>query len=137
MVDILAGSKLGIAKSMGIDVCCSLLLPYPCGLRDIDVCIIPSNALDNAIHACKNMDDSAEKYIHVLGRIQGDFLLMEIENSFQGNGMIQKGTGLASIKAVAEKYHGAMSIKTQGTVFGLHVLLIIPQHPESISQQMD
>lgn len=137
VVDILAGSKLGIAKSMGIDVCCSLLLPYPCGLRDIDVCIILSNALDNAIHACKNMDDSTEKYIHVSGRIQGDFLLMEIENSFQGNGIIQKGTGLANIKAVAEKYHGAMSIKTQGTVFILHVLLIIPQHPESISQQMD
>lgn len=136
VVDILAGNKLGIAKSMGIDVRCSLLLPYPCGLRDIDVCIILSNALDNAIHACKNMEDGAEKYIHISGRIQGDFLLIEIENSFQGNGMIQKGTGLSNIKAVAEKYHGAVSIKAQDMVFLLHVLLIIPQHPESISQRM-
>lgn len=129
VVDILAGNKLGIAKSMGIDVRCSLLLPYPCGLRDIDLCVILSNALDNAIHACGNMDDDCgEKYICVTGRIQGDFLLMEIENSFRGKGPFKKGTGLSNIKAVTEKYHGAMSVKTQGGVFILNVLLIIPQH---------
>ena len=84
VVDILVGNKLGIARSMGIDTECSLCLPYPCGLRDIDICIILSNALDNAIHACKSMDTGAEKYIHVSGRIQGDFLMMEVENSYQG-----------------------------------------------------
>ena len=137
VVDILAGNKLGIAKSMGIDVNCSLVLPYPCGLRDIDICIILSNALDNAIHACKDMEDGAERYIHVTGRIQGDFLLMEIENSFHGKGIPKEGTGLSNIKAVAEKYQGAMSVRTQGCVFILHVLLIIPRHSECISRQMD
>lgn len=137
VVDILVGNKLGIARSMGIDVCCSLLLPDPCGLRDIDICIILSNALDNAIHACKNMDDNEEKYIRMTGRIQGDFLFMEIENSFRGDSLPKKGTGLSNIKAVAEKYHGAMSVKTHGTVFILHVLLIIPQHSEDIPQQLD
>ncbi len=130
VVDILAGNKLGIAKNLGIDVCCSLFLPYPCGLRDIDICIILSNALDNAVHACRNMNDSAEKYIHVTGRMQGELLFIEVENSFQGGGL-KKGTGLSNIKAVAEKYHGAMSVKTQGMVFILNVLLIIPQHPGS------
>ena len=38
---------------------------------------------------------------------------------------------------MAEKYGGAMSIETQENVFVLHVLLIIPQHPESSTQQMD
>ncbi len=132
VVDILVGNKLGIAKNIGIDVDCSLLLPYPCGLRDIDICIILSNALDNAIHACKNMSSGAKKYIHVSGRIQGDFLMMEIGNSFQGEGMFKKGTGLSNIKTAAEKYHGAMSIKTHGTEAVLNVLLIIPHHLENI-----
>lgn len=136
VADILVGNKLGIAKSMGIDVSCSLVLPYPCFVRDIDYSIILANALDNAIHACKNMNDDAEKYIHVTGRIQGDFVFIEVENSFQGKGMPEKGTGLSNIKMVAEKYHGAMSIKTQDTTFILSVLLIIPQHPESISRQI-
>ena len=137
VVDILVGNKLGIAKSMGIDVDCSLLLPYPCSLRDIDICIVLSNALDNAIRAVKSLGTATEKYICVSGRLQGDFLMMEIENSFRGNGAFKKGTGLSNINAVAEKYGGAMSIKTQENVFVLHVLLIIPQHPASSPQQMD
>ena len=137
VVDILVGNKLGIAKSMGIDVDCSLLLPYPCGIRDIDICIVLSNALDNAIHAVKNLGTGIEKYIRVSGRIQGDFLMMEIQNSFHGKSVFKKGTGLSNVKKVAEKYGGAMSIETQEHVFVLHVLLIIPQHPESSTQQMD
>ena len=127
VVDILAGNKLGIAKSMGIDVGCSLLLPYPCGIRDIDICIILSNVLDNAIQACKNMGTGAERYIHVSGRIQGDFLMMETRNSFCGKGAFKPGTGLSNVRKVAEKYSGAMSIETQENVFVLHVMLIIPQ----------
>ena len=137
VVDILVGNKLGIAKSMGIDVDCSLLLPYPCSLRDIDICIILSNALDNAIEAVKRLDAGMEKYIQVSGRIQGDFLMMEIENSFHGKGAFKKGTGLSNVKKVAEKYGGAMSIETQENKFVLHVLLILSQHPEGIPQQMD
>ena len=137
VVDILVGNKLGIAKSMGIDADCSLLLPYPCGIRDIDICIVLSNALDNAIHAVKGLDDSIEKYIRVSGRIQGDLLMIEIENSFPGKGVFKKGRGLSNIKKVVEKYDGAMNIETQENVFVLHVLLFIPQHPESSPQQMD
>lgn len=136
VADILIRNKLGIAKSMGIDVCCSLLLPYPCSVRDIDFGIILSNALDNAINACKNIKDGMEKYINISGHIQGDFVLIEIENSFQGKGFFKKGTGLSNINMVAEKYHGAMSIKTLDTTFLLSVLLIIPQHPENIPQQI-
>ncbi len=136
VVDILVGNKLGIAKSMGIDVDCSLLLPYPCSLKDIDICIILSNALDNGIQAVKRLDADMEKYVHVSGRIQGDFLMMEIENSFHGKGALKKGTGLSNIKKVAEKYGGAMSIETQENRFVLHVLLILSQHPEDIPQQI-
>ena len=137
VVDILVGNKLGIAKSMGIDVDCSLLLPYPCGIRDIDLCIVLSNALDNAIHAVKSLGAGMEKYIRVSGRIQGDFLMIETQNSFYGKEAFKKGTGLSNVKKVAEKYGGAMSIETQENVFVLHVLLIIPQHPESSPQQLD
>ena len=137
VVDILVGNKLGIAKSMGIDVDCSLLLPYPCSLRDIDICIVLSNTLDNAIQAVKRMDAGMEKYIRVSGRIQGDFFMMEIENSFHGKGAFKKGTGLSNVNAVAEKYGGAMSIETRENKFVVHVLLIISQHSEGIPQQMD
>lgn len=144
VVDILMENKLGTAKSMGIDAECSLLLPCPCGLRDIDICIILSNALDNAVCACNEMEEGAERYIRVTGRMQGEFLFMEIENSFQGKGAWKEGTGLSNIRAMAEKYQGAVRVKTMGSVFLLHVLLIVPQssenmrrQPESISRQSE
>ena len=132
VVDILVGNKLGIAKSMGIDADCSLLLPYPCDIKDIDICIVLSNALDNAIHAVKSLDAGIEKYICVSGRIQGDFLMLEVENSFHGKDTFKKGTGLSNVKKVSEKYGGAMSIETQENKFVLHVLLILSQYPEGI-----
>jgi hypothetical protein len=149
VVDILIGNKFGMAKSGNIDTDCSLILPYPCKVRDIDFCIILSNALDNAISACREMDDQAgegawesawesesrfaekkdkgdqngRKYIHISGRHQGDFILLEVENSFSGHGTIEKGTGLSNIEVVAKKYGGAMSVKCQAGRFLLSVLL--------------
>ena len=110
--------------------------PYPCGIADIDFCIIFSNALDNAISACNRVPNDNQKYIHITGKVQGDFLLIEIINSHSGRGSIRSGTGLANIKAVAEKYHGAMEVRIDGDIFVLSVLLIIPQQSESISQQI-
>lgn len=136
VADILIENKLGMAKNMGIDISCSLSLPYPCLIRDIDFAIILSNALDNAVYACKSMDNHTEKYIRVSGKIQGDFILLEIENSCQKKGLFRKGTGLLNIQTIAEKYHGAMNIKAQNNSFLLSVLLIIPPHSESISQQI-
>ncbi len=112
-------------------------MSFPCSLRDIDICIVLSNALDNAIQAVKRLDTGMEKYIHVSGRIQRDFLMMEIKNSFHGKSTFKKGTGLSNVKKVAEKYGGAISIEIQENKFVLHVLLIISQHPEGISKQMD
>ncbi len=40
VLDILIGNKFGIAKSNRIEVQCSLILPYSCGINDIDFCII-------------------------------------------------------------------------------------------------
>lgn len=142
-LDILIGNKFGIAESGGIDTDCSLVLPYPCAVRDIDFCIILSNALDNAISACReedentnrnmeegtgqsitgNMEPNTEKYIHISGRNQGDFILLEVENSFSRNGTFERGTGLSNVETVAKKYNGAMSIKMDGERFVLSVLL--------------
>ena len=137
VVDILLENKLGIAKSRQIEVECSLIIPCPCEVNDMDFCIVLSNALDNAISACNRISGNTQKYIHITGNIQGAFLLIEISNSYIGKGMICRGTGLANIKAAAEKYQGAVDIRTEEGTFTLSVLFIIPQQSDSISQQAD
>lgn len=135
VLDILIGNKLGIARNHQIEIQCSFIAPYPCRISDIDFCIIFSNALDNAISACNHLSHDNHKYIHITGKAQGDFLLIEVSNNYSGRGRVRIGTGLANINAVAEKYHGAMEIRTDGGIFVLSVLLIIPQQSDSISQQ--
>lgn len=136
VADVLLGNKLGIARGMGIEVSCSVSLPYPCLIRDMDFGILLSNALDNAICACKKAGYGSGRYIHVTGYRQGDFVFLEIENSVREKVTFRKGTGLKNVKAVVEKYHGAVSIKTENHTFILSMLLIIPQHSESIPQQI-
>ena len=136
VVDILVGNKLGIARSNGIGVSCSLILPYPCSVRDIDLCIILSNGLDNAIQACQKIDSGTEKYIRVSSSTQGDFILLEIENSIRRKELFKRGTGLMNIKAVAEKYEGAISVKMGDASFILSVLLVISQQSPCIPHQI-
>ncbi len=136
LLDILLGNKLGIAKENQIEVQCSMVVPYPCGISDIDFCIILGNALDNAVLACNQIRNGKQKYIHVTGKVQGDFLLIEIENSYTGRRTVRGGTGLTNIRTAVEKYHGAMEIRTEGEKFVLSILVIIPRQSESISQQV-
>lgn len=137
VLDILLQNKLGLAISRQISVECSLIVPYPSKINDIDFCIVLSNALDNAISACEQMEYDMQKFIRVTGKIQGTFLVIEISNSYTGKKVVNIGTGIANIKAVAKKYEGVMDIKTEGNVFTLSVLFIIPQHSDSIPQQTD
>lgn len=122
--DVLLENKLGIANNLGITVSCLLSLPYPCKISDMDFCIILSNAADNAINACKALEKDAPAYIKVSGNIQGDFLLIEIRNSFKSKAAINEGIGLKNIRSVAEKYDGRVNIETTGNEFILSVLLV-------------
>ncbi|MDE6980208.1 MAG: GHKL domain-containing protein [Lachnospiraceae bacterium] len=136
LADILVNRKLGLAESRGIDVECSLLLPYPCQVRDIDLCIILSNVLDNAVSGCGRANE-VEGYIHVTGKYQGDFIFMEVSNSYDGENRIREGTGLKNIRAVAEKYQGRVKVSAEDRAFTISILLNHLHHPNDIPQQIN
>ena len=121
VVDILLGEKLGLAKEITAEV--SLVLPRPCGIDDFDLCVLFANALDNAITACRANDGA--KAIRISGKQQGDFYMLTFENTCSSEPLPPAGTGLSNIKAVAEKYHGAMLIEKNGRQYYLSVLLNI------------
>lgn len=121
VVDILLGEKLGLAKEITAEV--SLVLPKPCGIDDFDLCVLFANALDNAITACRANDGA--KAIRVNGKRQGDFYMLTFENTCPDEPLPPAGTGLSNIKAVAEKYHGALMTEKTGRQFYLSVLLNI------------
>ena len=132
VVDILLGEKLGLAKEITAEV--SLVLPKPCGIDDFDLCVLFANALDNAIAACRANDGA--KAIRISGKQQGDFYMLTFENTCSDEPMPPAGTGLSNIKAVAEKYHGAMLTEKNGRQYHLSVLLnIAPFDSEPTSER--
>ena len=132
VVDILLGEKLGLAKEIAAEV--SLLLPKPCGIDDFDLCVLFANALDNAIAACRG--SAGAKAIRISGKQQGDFYMLTFENTCSSEPLPPAGTGLSNIKAVAEKYHGAMLTEKNGRQYYLSVLLnIAPFDSEPASER--
>ncbi|GAB6109122.1 sensor histidine kinase [Fusibacter bizertensis] len=126
VVDLLLSDKLGLAQQKGIDVNCTMKIPTEKVIDDLDLCIVFANAIDNAITAC-DLVKSNKTYIHISAIQKGKFFMIEIENScrkneYESNG---SGIGLHNIRAVAEKYRGAVSIDHEAHFFKLSILFLI------------
>lgn len=122
--DVVINDKLSNAEKKGIKVDCQLKIPR-CDISDSDLCIILANAVDNANHACDNIDSNA-RFVEVKGFLRENFFLIEVKNSFDGK-KFKKGTGLRNIEATVNKYNGSVSISCTENVFTLGVLLNISQ----------
>lgn len=120
-LDVLLGEKIRYARQSGITVTWDLHLP-PLGVEDIDLCIVLSNALDNAIKACIQ-EEEGHRRIHLTAKARHQFLLIEVTNPCHTAGPWQYGTGLRNIAQVADKYGGAAETEKTGDQFRLSVLL--------------
>ncbi len=107
-----------------------------------DLGIILSNLLDNAIEACEKLEPG-KRFIRLSLKRKKQFLLLEVENSFDGNVPVREGgslpqttkrsilpdivtehgIGLENVRDVAERYFGAVKIKVKGDVFHVTVML--------------
>lgn len=124
-IDVLLNSKLTFAIQNKIQTSCILNFPAACSIQDIDLCIVFSNALDNAIHACMELPID-KRFLSLSSKQQGNFLLIEIKNSYQPKDKFLKpGIGISNIQKILEKYHGTMQIETKEQTVCISMLFII------------
>lgn len=103
-----------------------------------DLCSLFGNILDNAIEATQQVKNADKRLINLSVKRQKQFIMIECENFSENIVEIEKsralpgttkgdkirhGFGLKSIKKVAEKYGGVMTITTQQGWFKVQVLL--------------
>ncbi len=109
-------------------------------IKPLDLCIILSNALDNAIEANRKIENKEQRYIKL--KIHGDntFTAISVTNPTDtlpvklsdNSYMTSKkdsdshGFGLKSIESTAKKYGGEMLIKCEDGVFTLVIRLSSP-----------
>ena len=125
ILDIIISEKYQLCKDKGIrfDIVADFSkLDF---IDMMDLCVIFSNALDNAIEACdKILDDSKDKYISVNVTYINSFCFIKIENSkineinIKNNNFITNkkdkfmhGIGLKNIKDTVYKYNGEIKIE--------------------------
>jgi len=108
-----------------------------------DMGIILNNLLDNAIEACEKLE-TGKGFIRLSLKRKKQFLLLEVENSFDGAAPVQTdgglalpttkqsimpdiitehGIGLENVRDIAERYFGGVNIKVKGDVFHVTVML--------------
>ena len=134
VIDTLLSNKLNLLRHNGIRIECVVKIPSSDSIDDFDLCVLFANALDNATKACAQVTDE-KRYIRISGKRKGDFFMFEFENSFSPESAYNGGAGigLSNIEAVAQKYHGAVSVEKESAVFRLNVLLVIPRRVTDIS----
>ena len=106
----------------------------------MDICSIFGNALDNASTSAEKVENPERRLIHVTVSQEKSFLRIKIENSFQGVLKMKNqlpittkedrryhGFGLKSMKEIAEKYKGSMTVSAKDGWFELRILIPLPE----------
>lgn len=107
----------------------------PLSIANVDLCVILTNALDNAVEACQEIESHSVISVHA-GKQQGYFV-MSIKNptactdnfydippttkSEKG----QHGMGLYNVESTVKKYSGQMKVKCENGSFELMITMKI------------
>ncbi len=102
----------------------------------MDICNIFGNALENAIESVLEIKDKEKRLIHVTVSQVNDFVMIRIENYFEGTLKIDgeeflttkgsdlyHGYGIKSIKYTANRYDGAVYINAENNWFDLKIAI--------------
>ncbi|MDR1628998.1 MAG: ATP-binding protein [Oscillospiraceae bacterium] len=143
-VDAILNEKLLEAKKNQIstqyDICPldTLLEGTPPKIEPMDLCILLSNALDNAVEACKKLPEGEERFINIKIQSTEDYLVLSCANSAaappkrQGELFLtdkqdaeNHGFGLRSMKSTVRKYKGESLMRYENGIFTLIAKLLL------------
>ena len=101
-------------------------------VSDSDLCVLLSNALENALHACQLLDSTKEAFvIDVQFHIRDGHLFLQVENPCKDDILFENGIpvsnepghgiGVQSICAIVERYGGMYTFLVQNHHFILRL----------------
>lgn len=140
-VDVLLQYYYFCAKEHNIHMDIRFYMPQQQILPDVELCTVLGNLLENAVDACKRMQDKnesvTEKSITISSHETDGQWFILVENTYDGI-VLQKnnrylsrkdthskrfGIGLESVKDIVEKYNGSLDIYPKETVFRVGITL--------------
>lgn len=126
-VNLILCSYLSKAKYDLISVETQINIPENYRISDMDLCVIFSNAIENAIQACLRLENASDRLLRIVCKHKGEKLLIKITNSYSGtidfvdeipvSQEENHGIGTRSIVAVVNKYQGVYSFTAEHNLF--------------------
>lgn len=137
MIDAVLNSKISLARAKEITVKAKALVPKKLNtsVRELDICLIIGNLMDNAIEACLKIQEPDNRFIRVYIDILRGQLYLYIMNAVgdsprrKGHGYVSgksgryHGFGLMRIDQVVERYHGYLERQDEEGVFATEIML--------------
>lgn len=132
-VNLILSPYINMAKNQNIMVESHVYIPNNCEVYDMDLCIILSNAIENAINACMKIKDINNRRINIICKSKNDKLFIQVTNNFTGEVKFAEdmpiseeenhGFGTKIIAATVKKYGGLFSFTAENGVFKASVIL--------------
>ena len=132
VMNLVLSSFAGRAEKSGIPISIQTRLPAKIPVSEVDFCVLLSNALENALHACEALKSRERPArIEVTAYERNGRIFLQVINSCdpkipfrdgipvtdrQGHGM-----GVRSICAIVQRYNGVCSFQVQDQDFVLRV----------------
>lgn len=132
--DSVLGYYCALAKREGVPFSAQIDLPQTLPVDEIDMCLVLSNLLENALEASLRTVP-ARRWMKVNAYVYAErLLLMQVENACDGeiketNGVFRSskrkgnGIGIQSVRHIAEKNGGASTFAYQNGVFCAKIML--------------
>lgn len=130
MADAILNSKLSLAAEKKIMVKAEAKIPVSLSVSELDLCIIISNLLDNAIDACMELPED-KRLIRIYIEMKGNYLYFSLTNTAGGKKKQHfhttkgegHGFGLARIDSIVKKYGGYVTRASEDEAFSTEILL--------------
>ncbi|PKK39317.1 hypothetical protein ABB02_01550 [Clostridiaceae bacterium JG1575] len=147
MLDAILNAKLTLAKEQGIPYDVRVSVPRPLFVREVDLCSLVGNLLNNALEASQAAPSPEEALIRVyMAPLKHQLYLCVTNKTFvayrEEHGRLittkpgaDHGFGLASIDTIAEKYDGFVNRQYEEGIFATEVFLSPPEEPHTVNKE--
>ncbi|MBR4027561.1 MAG: GHKL domain-containing protein [Lachnospiraceae bacterium] len=133
VIDSILSTKLYFAKQQQTKLDFSIVLPNNFPFTDVALSALLGNLFDNALDACKKLEQN--RWIHFQINAQEDMLFIHMENTFDGivkettTGFLSRkpdanhGVGLNRVKTLVEEANGFIEIRYTKQLFMVHIMI--------------
>lgn len=133
MVDAILNSKISLMYSKNIRVDATAKVPAELTVKDIDLCVIIGNLLDNAMEACEKLPEGS-RFIRIYISVKGNHLYMSFTNSagkkqekvgmlFRSTKGVLGGIGLSRVDSLVSQYGGYVTRASEDGGYTTEVIL--------------